>query len=242
MRLLLLSNGVVPGRGYLAHAVPTLHRMLRPGDRVAFVPYAQHLTDQHTELVAAALAPLCVELVGVHRGTRPRSVVDAADAVFVGGGNAFRLLTALYQYDLVEPIRGLVHSGRTYVGSSAGTNVACPSIRTTNDMPIAQPPTFEALGLVPFQVNPHYPADEVMAGHFGESRDKRLSEFLEDNDVPVLGLHEGSWVQVEGKQATLGGVAGGRLFRRGSAPTDLRVGTDLSHLLSVAGHFDNPVG
>lgn len=160
MRLLLLSNGMAPGLGYLEHVLPTLRQVLAGARRVAFVPYAQHLLDQHTDIVGAAMADLRVELVGVHRGGRPRAVVESADAVFVGGGNAFRLLAALYEHDLLDAIRSMVGDGAPYVGTSAGTNVACPSIRTTNDMPIVQPPTFQALGLVPFQINPHYPADE----------------------------------------------------------------------------------
>ena len=195
-----------------------------------------------TQKSSAALASLHLELIGVHRHPRPRSVVESADAVFIGGGNAFRLLAALHRFDLVEPIRSVVRDGAPFVGSSAGTNMACPSLRTTNDMPIVEPPTFTALGLVPFQINPHYPANEVTEGHLGETRDQRIAEFLEDDDVPVLGLKEGSWLAVAGSRASLGGAAGARLFRRGSMPIDLAVGADLTHLLTTVGRFDDQSG
>jgi dipeptidase E len=177
-------------------------------------------------------------VVGAHAGASPLAVIDSADAVFTGGGNSFRLLAALHRHGLVEAIRSRVAQGLPYIGSSAGTNMACPTLRTTNDMPIVQPPTFEALNLVPFQINPHYPLEQPGA-HVGETRDQRILEFLEENDVPVLGLCEGSWVEVRGGSAQLGGVAPGRLFRRGSEPTDVHPGADLSDLLSVTPVFDS---
>jgi dipeptidase E len=157
--------------------------------------------------------------------------VRSAEAVFVGGGNAFRLLAAAYRFDLLDVIRRRVGEGVPYIGSSAGTNLACPTIRTTNDMPIAEPPSLAALGLIPFQINPHYPAKEVLAGHLGETRDQRIVEFLEDNDVPVLALQEGCWVEVIAASATIGGVTGARLFQRAATPRDLPPGTDVSGLL-----------
>ena len=196
--------------------------------------------DAYTRDVAEAMRPLDVEVIGVHRSQDPSSVVDSADAIFVGGGNAFRLLTQMYRHELIDTVRSAVRHGAVYVGSSAGTNLACPTLRTTNDMPIVQPPTLDALGLVPFQINPHYPAAEVMGGHLGESRDERITEFLEENDVPVLGLQEGSWLRVEDHTARVEGVTGGRLFRRGESATDIGPGTDVSHLLSIEAHYDSP--
>jgi dipeptidase E len=150
VNLLLMSNGLAPGFSYLEHAAPALGDLLAGLDRVAFVPYAQRLLDHHTATVAAAMEPFGVEVVGVHQGRSPRKVVESAQAIFVGGGNAFRLCAALYEYDLMGAIRTAVRDGVPYIGSSAGTNVACPSIRTTNDMPIAEPPSFRGLGLIPF--------------------------------------------------------------------------------------------
>lgn len=241
VRLVLLSNGYPPGGGrYLQHALNVLAEALAGISQAAVVPYAQRDWDRHTAVVADALEPIGVDVVGVHQSASPRSLVQSAEAVLVGGGNAFRLLAAAYRFDLLDVIRRRVAEGVPYVGSSAGTNLACPTIRTTNDMPIVEPPSLAALGLIPFQINPHYPAKEVLAGHLGETRDQRIAEFLEDNDVPVLALQEGCWVEVTGTTATIGGVAGARLFQRSATPRDLPPGTDTSDLLRTPIRFDHP--
>lgn len=238
---MLLSNGQAPGGGrYLQHALNVLAGALAGVRRGAFVPYAQRDWDRHTRVVADALEPIGVDVVGAHRYASPRSFVESADAVLVGGGNAFRLLATVHRLDLLDVIRRRVAEGAPYIGSSAGTNLACPTIRTTNDMPIVDPPSLAALGLIPFQINPHYPAREVMAGHLGETRDQRIAEFLQDNDVPVLGLQEGSWLEVTGMTATVGGVAGARLFRRAATPRDVPAGTNVSDLLRTPARFDDP--
>lgn len=240
-RLVLLSNGYAPGDDrYLHHALDVLAQVFDGVRRVVFVPYAQRDADRHTRVVAEGLRPLGVQVLGVHEVVSPRSAVESAQAVMVGGGNAFRLLASVNRVDLLSVIRRRVADGMPYVGTSAGTNLACPTIRTTNDMPIVQPPTLSALGLIPFQINPHYPPDEPVPGR-RETRDKRLREFLEENDVPVLGLQEGSWLQVVGPTATLGGVNGGRLFHRARPVHDLPPGADVSHLLRCRGGFDNPI-
>jgi dipeptidase E len=240
VQLVLLSNGYPPGGGrYLQHALDVLAAVLAGVSQVAFVPYAQRDWDRHTAVVADALAPIGVQTVGVHRSASPGSFVQSAQAVFVGGGNAFRLLDGAYRFDLLDVIRRRVGEGLPYIGSSAGTNLACPTIRTTNDMPIVEPPSLGALGLIPFQINPHYPAEEVLDGHLGETRDQRIAEFLEDNDVPVLGLQEGAWLEVTGTIATLGGAAGARLFQRAARPRDIPSGTDVSDLLQVPVRFDD---
>lgn len=131
--------------------------------------------------------------------------------------------------------------GLPYMGARAGTNMAAPTLRTTNDMPIVQPPSFETLGLVPFQINPHYLDPDPDSTHKGETREERLTEFLEENDVPVLGLREGSWLRVEGRQARVQGARPARLFTRGAEPRELPVGSDVSHLLTTAPRFDAPV-
>lgn len=236
-RLLLLSNGTPPGGQLFDHAWAALVEVLNGARRLVFVPFARAAHDTYTGVIAGALAPLGVEVVGAHVGPSPRETVAAADAVFVGGGNSFRLLDALQRHGLVDLIRDRVGEGMPYIGSSAGTNMACPSLRTTNDMPIIQPRSFAALDLVPFQINPHFPA-EASAVNVGETREQRIVEFLEENDVPVVGLCEGSWIEVAGDIARLGGVADGWLFRRGHEPRHLAVGDPLSDLLSVAPAFD----
>lgn len=238
MKLLLLSNSTQYGRGYLEHAIDTVTGFLPAGARLAFVPYALADRDAYTAKVRDALAGHGIDVRGVHDGGDPVARLGEADGVFVGGGNSFRLLSALYRTGLREALIKAVGDGLPYMGASAGTNMAAPSLRTTNDMPIVQPPSFEALGLVPFQINPHYLDPDPDSTHKGETREERLTEFLEENDVPVLGLREGSWLRVEGDRAVLGGERDARLFRRGSAPREIAVGSDVSELLRVTAEFD----
>jgi dipeptidase E len=230
MRLLLLSNSTASGRKYLEHALDALAEALTDVRRLLFVPFALADHDSYTAQVTEALSPLGVEVVGAHQGD-PVELLDSAQAVFVGGGNTFRLLRALYALGLPAPMRDRVTDGTVYIGSSAGTNVACPTIRTTNDMPIVEPPSFAALGLVPFQINPHY-LDPVSGDtHMGETREERITQFLEENDVPVLGLREGTWLSCVGSSVTLGGsAAGARLFQR-SGVDEVTVGSEVSGLL-----------
>ncbi|PRX46541.1 dipeptidase E [Prauserella shujinwangii] len=235
MRLLLLSNSAAPGQGFLEHAASALGPFLDGVRRLVFVPFALADHDGYTAVVAGALAPYGVEVTGAHRG-RPEDLLDSAGAVFVGGGNTFRLLRELYARDLVRSLRERIADGLRYAGSSAGTNVACPTIRTTNDMPIVRPPTFDALGLVPFQLNPHYLDPDPASTHMGETREERLLQFLEEDDVPVLGLREGTWLERDGDRLALGGAAAGaRLFRRGRAPAEVPTGADLGELLREPG-------
>ncbi len=154
-----------------------------------------------------------------------------AEAISVGGGNTFRLLSALVELDLVEPIRRRVAGGMPYIGTSAGSNVACQSIKTTNDMPIVYPPTFDGLALVPFNLNPHYLDPDPNSSHMGETRETRIREFHELNEEPVLGLREGAMLRVEGERAELRGLRGSRLFRRGQEAQEYQPGDDLSFLL-----------
>ena len=205
--------------------------------RLLFVPYAAADHDAVVEEVERRGLNAGYELDGLHIHADPAAVVRRAEGIFVGGGNTFRLLDAFYRHGLLEPIRQRVREGTPYVGVSAGSNIACPTIKTTNDMPIVQPPSFTALGLVPFQVNPHYyeGAHFVRAGesyipHFGETRDERIQEFHELNDAPVVGLWEGGFLRVESGGVELIG-APARVFRKGREPVDVRPGGELDALL-----------
>ncbi|MFE3741105.1 dipeptidase PepE [Streptomyces sp. NPDC059134] len=239
MRLLLLSNSTAPGRGYLDHAREEIGAVLDGARHLVFVPYALADRDGYTAQVAEALAPLGVEVTGAHTAPDPAALIGGARAVFVGGGNSFRLLKALHEHGLVRAIRERVAAGTVYMGSSAGTNMACPTLRTTNDMPIVQPPSFEALGLLPFQINPHYLDARPDTAHMGETRAQRLEQFLEENDVPVVGLREGTWLRREADRLTLGGIdAGGVVFRRGAGASEIAPGHDLSALLREKPRFD----
>lgn len=210
MELLLLSNSTNHGRGYLEHALTEVADFLSGVRKLIFVPYALADHPAYTAMVASALEPLGIEVVGlqdlVGLQADQRDVLADAGAVFVGGGNTFRLLKTLQQRTLVEPLSAAVRAGKTrYMGASAGTNIAGGSIRTTNDMPIVEPESFVALGLVPFQINPHYVDADPQSTHGGETREKRITEFVEENDVPVVGLREGTWLRVSNSQARIGG-------------------------------------
>jgi dipeptidase E len=239
--LLLLSSSSVHGYAPFEHVLPALAEFVGSARAIHFAPFAIADHERSTARMQEWLAPLGVPIVGLHAVPDARAAVEEAEVVFVGGGNSFRLLAALWRLGLIEPIRRRALAGDLrYVGSSAGTNMACPSLRTTNDMPIVQPPTFEAAGLVPFQINPHYIDADPDSTHLGETREQRIVEFLEVNDVPVVGLREGSWLRRQGDSLRLAGVAGGRLFRRGAESSVLTPGDDLSWLLGLTPHFDTP--
>lgn len=223
MRALLVSSSNVHGYGYLDHAEQEVLGLLGEGRTVAFVPFALADHEAYTNKVRERFAALGREVIQV----REAGDLDAADAVFVGGGNTFRLLLRLWQLGLVHAIREKVQAGMPYMGSSAGTNVATPSIMTTNDMPIVYPPTFEAIGLVPFQINPHYLDPDPSSTHKGETREQRILEFLEENATPVVGLREGSMLRVENDDVTLTGMHPARIFERGREPRELAVGSKI---------------
>jgi dipeptidase E len=228
MNLLLLSNSTNHGAGYLDHAIAEVKSVLGDGRRVAFVPFALADHQAYTAKVTARLEKEHIEVDRVTPDADGRGVIDRCQAVFVGGGNTFRLLDALQRSTLLHVVRERVIAGMPYIGASAGTNIAAPTIRTTNDMPIVQPASFEALSLVPFQINPHYLDADPASSHMGETRETRLREYLEENQVPVVGLREGAWIRVAGGTRTLGGATGARLFRRGAEPAELAPGSDLA--------------
>lgn len=240
--LLLLSSSRVYGRVYLQHAFSAISEFLRGRKAIHFAPYAIRDGDDYVSKVAAALKPLGVTVVGLNRVPDPGQAVEEAEVLFVGGGNSFRLLKTIRDLGLIEPVRRRVASGElSYMGASAGTNLACPTIRTTNDMPIVQPDSLEGFGLIPFQVNPHYLDPEAESTHMGETRMQRIQEFLEENDVPVLGMREGTWLRRQGGTLHLDGEAGAVLFRRGTEPQPYGPGANLSFLLDLPARFDRPI-
>jgi dipeptidase E len=241
MRLLLLSGSRTPGQPFLHHALDAIAWLLGPRRRLLVVPFALADHERYTRQVTGSLAPLGVQVTGAHEIPGPRRLLRQAEAVFVGGGNTFRLLRDLRRTGLLDPIREAVRAGRPYLGSSAGTNLACPTVRTTNDMPIVEPQSLAALGLVPFQINPHFLDPDPTSTHQGETREERITQFLEENDVPVLGLREGTWLTCADHHLLLGGAAtGARLFTRGRHPGEVKTGSDLSHLLADTPLFDHP--
>ena len=232
-RILLISNSTLHGSGYLDHAEAEIRDFLGDAKHVLFVPFAIHDRDAYAASAQARYQKLGYELTSVHTASDPKQAVKDTDAVFIGGGNTFRLLKALYDSDLLDVIRERVAAGMPYIGSSAGSNVAGPTIRTTNDMPIVQPPSFNALGLVAFQINPHFLDPDPNSTHMGETREERIRQFLEDNDTPVVGLREGALVRVENGSMLLKGSSGARIFIKNREPIEVRPGTYLDELLPL---------
>ncbi|HEX4499104.1 MAG TPA: dipeptidase PepE [Thermoanaerobaculia bacterium] len=230
-RLLLISNSTNHGEGYLDHVLPEIDAFLGPVRRLVFVPFALQDQAAYGAKARQRLAAIGVEVATLTADEAGRRLVGEAEALFTGGGNTFRLLKTLQDSGLLPLLRERALAGMPYLGSSAGTNIAAPTIRTTNDMPIVEPASFEALGIVPFQINPHYLDPDPGSTHMGETREQRIKEFHEENATPVVGLREGAWLRIEDDRATLGGIRGARIFRRGVAPEERGTGAGLDDLL-----------
>jgi len=230
MHLLLISSSMVHGYGYLDHAESEIRAFLGRAKRVAFVPFALFDRDAYTTRVRDRLAKIGFDVQQV----RSARDLESVEAIFVGGGNTFRLLKTLYDLDLLDPIRKSVGGGILYMGSSAGSVIAAPTIKTTNDMPIVQPRSFDALNVVPYQINAHYIDADPKSTHMGETRETRLAEYLEENARPVIGIREGTMLRVNDGITTVVGMRPGKIFRRGEAPLDVAVGTRLNGDLTVS--------
>lgn len=233
-RMLLLSNSTNYQKGYLEHAEGFIKDYL--GDtvnKVLFVPYAGVTItwDDYTAKVAGRFKAMGYEMESIHRTADPVAAVQGAEAIAVGGGNTFYMLHKMYEAGIMEAIRERVAEGMSYMGWSAGSNAACPTLKTTNDMPIAEPESFDALGLVPFQINPHY-TDAQLPKHQGETRADRIAEFVEANpEMLVVGLREGSALRVEGDSMELLGEKEMRLFKKGADIKEFKPGDSISFLL-----------
>ena len=230
-RILLISNSTVYGRGYLDHVEQEIKTFLGGAKRILFFPYALYDRDGYAAKAKARFAIMGYSLESVHRAADPRKAVESADAFFVGGGNTFRLLKALQDVDLLDAISRKVKSGAPYIGSSAGSNVAGPTIKTTKDMPIVQPRSFKSLGLVPFQISPHFEDPDPNSRHMGETQEERILQFLEENETPVVGIREGAWLLCENGAIRLKGETGARIFRRGQAPVEAKPGDNIIKLV-----------
>lgn len=229
-RLLLISNSTLYGSGYLDHAESEIRQFLESVKRVLFVPFALYDRDGYTSTARERFQKMGYSLDSIHTASDPQVAINNAEAIFIGGGNTFRLLKALYDTEVLETIRRRVNEGMPYIGSSAGSNVAAPTIKTTNDMPIVQPPSFDALSLVPFQINPHFLDPDPDSTHMGETREERIRQFLEENVTTVVGLREGGMLLVENDSILLKGSSGARIFRRGQEPAEAKPGEELNHL------------
>lgn len=234
MRLLLISNSTNAGEAYLEYPKNNIRAFLGSKKvKALFIPYAAvTLTyDEYEEKVRTRFREVGHDVISIHHFADPVSAVNEAHAIVVGGGNTWMLLKCLRDNGLINPVRKKVVAGTPYIGWSAGSNVACPTIMTTNDMPVTRPSSFRAFSLVPFQINPHY-LDANPAGHAGETREQRILEFIESNrNVFVAGLREGTMLLLEGKQLSLIGPRNARIFKYGTVPVEVSRNDDLSFLL-----------
>ena len=229
--LLLLSSSTVHGTAYLEHAAEALKERLEGVKTVLFIPFALKDHDAYAAKARAAFEGMGFGLDSLHEAQDAVAAIERAEAIFTGGGNTFRLLDTLYRLKALDAIRTRVAGNMPYTGASAGTNLACPTIRTTNDMPIVEPPSLTALGLVPFQINAHYLDPDPASTHKGETREERLMQYHEENTAPVVGLREGAILRVDGERVMLIGSKGARIFRRDMEPVEAEPGTELNALL-----------
>lgn len=230
-RILLISTSTVYGRGYLDHVEQEIKGFVGEAKRILFFPYALYDRDGYAAKTKARFVVMGYSLESVHHAADPRKAVENADAFFVGGGNTFRLLKALQDVDLLDAISRKVKGGAPYIGSSAGSNVAGPTIKTTKDMPIVQPRSFKSLGLVPFQISPHFQDPDPNSRHMGETQEERILQFLEENETPVVGIRENAWLVCENGAVTLKGETGARIFRRGQPPVEANPGNNIIELV-----------
>ena len=231
--ILLISNSTLHGSGFLDHAESEIRDFLGQVRRVLFVPFALQDRDGYATRVRDRLGLMGYGVESIHQVSDKQKAVGDAESIFIGGGNTFRLLKLLYQFDLIDLIRKRVDEGMLYMGSSAGSNVAAPTIRTTNDMPIVEPPSLDALGLVSFQINPHYLDPDPNSKHMGETREERILQFLEENETPVVGLREGAMLRIDSGTTTLKGTTGARIFRRGHEPVEVAPVAVLDDLITL---------
>lgn len=234
MRLLLISNSTNAGEAYLDYPKNNIREFLGSKPvKALFIPYAgvTFSFDDYAKKVSARFREIGHDIDSIHLHKDPVKAVNEAEVIVIGGGNTFQLLKMIQDNGLIEPIRKKVLSGTPYIGWSAGSNMACPTIRTTNDMPILEPSTFNALSLVKFQINPHY-LDANPEGHAGETREARIEEFIEVNpDIFVVGLREGTMLLIENGEISMIGPRKARIFQKGAVPKELATSDDFRFLL-----------
>ncbi|MFV0566255.1 MAG: dipeptidase PepE [Flavobacteriaceae bacterium] len=228
--IIIASTSTVHGSGYLEYLLSELRIFFKHAQQILFIPYARPggiSHDDYTNKAKEAFLKINKTVVGIHEFKNPVEAVAKAEAIFVGGGNTFVLTTQLYKNNIIEILQTAVKNGTPYLGTSAGSNICGLTIKTTNDMPIVYPPSFKALGLVPFNINPHYLDPDANSTHMGETRETRIKEFHHYNTPPVVGLREGSWLQVNGNTITLKGTLTARIFEYNKTPYELPPGSEI---------------
>jgi len=231
--MIIASTSTVYGSGYLEYLLPELKVFFKDISTILFIPYARPSGlsyDAYTVNAKKAFSKININVIGIHEFENPKQAVDSAEGIFVGGGNTFVLVNELYKQDLLTTIRSSVNKGTPYLGTSAGSNICGLTMQTTNDMPIVYPPSFITLGLIPFNLNPHYLDPDLTSKHKGETRETRIKEFHAFNNIPVLGLREGSWLLVKNNSIILKGDLSARCFTSGGKAKELTSLTEISSL------------
>jgi dipeptidase E len=231
--LIIASTSTLHEGDYLEYLLPELEIHFENCKTILFIPFARPsgiTHEEYTAKVVLAFAKIGKEVKGIQEFDDYSTAIKNAEGIFTGGGNTFLLVTQLYKNNIMSVLAEAVKKGIPYLGTSAGSNICGLSMQTTNDMPIVYPPSFKTLGLVPFNLNPHYLDADLQSKHMGETRETRIQEFHSFNTIPVLGLREGSWLEVKGDKIILKGNLAARLFRQNQIPEEMNSGSDLSWL------------
>jgi dipeptidase E len=229
--ILIASTSTLANENYLEYLLPELQLHFQNCNTILFIPYARPSGishEEYTTMVRLAFAKINKKVIGIHEFEDAALAVKNAEGIFTGGGSTFVLVSQLYKNNVMEILSETIKNGTPYLGTSAGSNICGLTMQTSNDMPIVYPPSFKTLGLIPFNLNPHYLDPEITSTHMGETRETRIKEFHAYNSVPVLGLREGSWLDVKRDTITLKGNLTARLFRQNQIPEELESGTDLN--------------
>lgn len=230
---IIASTSTVHGGQPLEYLLEALAQLYAHADTILFVPYARPggiTHEAYTQKVSTPFKTLNKTVRGIHEFTNPEKAIAEAQGIFVGGGNTFLLVTQLYKHHLMVPLKEAIGAGTPYLGTSAGSNITGLTISTTNDMPIVYPPSFKALGVLPFNINPHYLDPNPFSTHMGETRETRIKEFHKFNTQPVVGLREGSWLELKATQLTLKGTLSARVFEFEKEPYEIESGATLDYL------------
>lgn len=231
--IIIASTSSLNGETYLEYLLPELEVLFVKCKTILFIPYARPSGishEEYTEKVALTFAKINIDVKGIHEFEDDIEAIQNAEGIFTGGGNTFLLVYQLYKKNLMHVLFETIKNGTPYLGTSAGSNICGLSMQTTNDMPIVYPPSFKTLGLVPFNINPHYIDGNLESNHMGETRETRIKEFHQFNTIPVLGLREGSWLEILGNKITLKGKLSARLFIKNKIAKEIAPETDLSDL------------
>lgn len=230
-KLIIASTSTIYGGDFLEYLLPTLETFFQGVNTVLFIPYARasgRSYNEYTAIANKAFTKMDKKIIGIHEFDNAKVAVEEAEAIYVGGGNTFELVNQLYKNDLIPTLKKVIEKGTPYLGTSAGSNICGVTMMNTNDMPIVYPPSFDTLDLIPFNINPHYLDPDTDSKHMGETRETRINEYHIFNDLPVLGLREGSWLEVNDNKVILKGKGNtARLFQKQEHPSEIDEGKDI---------------